>query len=920
VAIFKNNLDISNAPADPQQKSSLFKKLIKFLVILAAIGFLGLASLFLTGKASLNSSGDQNVVSANSDKQQTNNRQGNQRGQNNWEDFQQKEIKIPVETSNTKRNTLYAFYTGTASLYAENKTEVAAKTGGQVIRLNVEEGDQVRSGQVLLQIESERLQLEVKRAQANFDKITQDINRKQDLYEQKLIPRDSFESLRYDMQSAEAALALAKLDLSHTRVKSPISGVISARTVQRGNIVGGNQVVFEVTSLSTLQADLYVPERELASIQLGQKAQVNFDALPGSQHLEAKIKRISPVIDAKTGTFKTTLEINNKEGFLKPGMFGRFRVVFDERADVMTLPRTAIIEIDSERSIFHVVNDQAKKIVITTGFENDGIVEVLSGLDGTEAIVTLGQAGLRANTKVNVVTGPNPRTPEYQAELDKQEAEEAKQKARLNMRILKFITSRPIAISMLMVVIVLFGAIALTRLKVTLLPDLSYPTLTIRTQLSGAAPSEIETLISKPIEETASIIKNLKLVRSVSKAGQSDVTLEFNWGTNMDLASVDVREKIDLLNLPDEADKPILLRFDPSSEPIMRYALIAKDEAVKQSGTSVENKISKNKLQTLKRLRRYADERLKTDLEGIEGTASVKISGGFEDEIQITVDQNKLAQKGLTIQSIANRLQQENINMSGGQIEQDSRRFQVRTVNQFSSIDDIKNTIVSLNETQPTYLYEIADVKMLYKQRKAIIRVDGKEAIELAIYKEGDANTVKVAEKLRKKLDSYVPQKEIEIKDKDSQDTDTPKAQSQNRNNNLPSFLQKKKEYLPAGTNLKQIQDQSVFIDQAISQVKSSAFLGGLLAIFVLYGFLRDARSTWIIALTIPVSVIGTFFLMNLMDLSLNIMSLGGIALAIGLLVDNSIVVLENIAQKRDQGEDRVDASINGTSQVAIRL
>jgi len=492
------------------------------------------------------------------------------------------------------------------------------------------------------------------------------------------------------------------------------------------------------------------------------------------------------------------------------------------------------------------------------------------------------------------------------------------------MRILNFITSRPIAISMFILVIVIFGAIALTRLKVTLLPDLSYPTLTIRTELNGAAPSEIETLITKPIEETASIVKNLKLIRSVSKAGQSDVTIEFNWGTNMDLASVDVREKIDLLNLPDEAGKPILLRFDPSSEPIMRYALVTTTKQTNDSN-NIDKSPDLNQVSALKRLRRFADERLKTELEAVEGTASVKISGGYEDEIQITVDQDKLAQKGLTIQGIASRLQQENINMSGGQIEQDSRRFQVRTVNQFSSLDDISKTIIAINNSQPTYLYEVADVQMLYKQRKAIIRVDGKEAIELAIYKEGDANTVRVAEKLREKLDNYEAQKEIKTDESkgasDAENNDTKATPDKNaENNNVPAFMQKKKAKLPIGSNLKQTQDQSTFISDAISQVQSSAILGGLLAIFVLYGFLRDARSTWIIGLTIPISVIGTFFLMNLMDLSLNIMSLGGIALAIGLLVDNSIVVLENIAQKREQGHIQVEAAKHGTAQVAMAV
>ncbi|MBT8140736.1 MAG: efflux RND transporter permease subunit [Gammaproteobacteria bacterium] len=492
------------------------------------------------------------------------------------------------------------------------------------------------------------------------------------------------------------------------------------------------------------------------------------------------------------------------------------------------------------------------------------------------------------------------------------------------MRLIDIATERRVTIGMAMIAIVIFGLVALSRLSVTLLPDLSYPTLTIRTDLSGTAPEEIETLITKPIEESSGVIKNLKRVRSVSKAGQSDVTLEFNWGTNMDLASVDVREKIDLLNLPEEAGKPLLLRFDPGSEPIIRYALVASSGATPESddpsGASLESSI-----ETLKRLRRFADERLKTDLEAIDGAASVKISGGFEDEILITVDQENLSQKGLSIQSIADRLQQENINMSGGQIEEDQRRLQVRTVNQFESLDDIKNTIIAINDSRPTYLYEVAKVEMLYKQRKAIFRVNGNEAIELAIYKEGDANTVQVAKRIRNAVESYAAQKQASDPDKEKSDAEDPDGkpsgqQSRNNRGDGQGFMASRKQPLPAGSDLKLVQDQSVFIADAISQVRSAAVLGGLLAIFVLYGFLRDARSTWIIGLTIPVSVIGTFFLMYQMDLSLNIMSLGGIALAIGLLVDNSIVVLENIAQKREKGLDQVQAAKEGTTQVAMAV
>ena len=438
------------------------------------------------------------------------------------------------------------------------------------------------------------------------------------------------------------------------------------------------------------------------------------------------------------------------------------------------------------------------------------------------------------------------------------------------MRLVDVATERRVTIAMFVVAIVLFGAVSLSRLKLNLLPDLSYPTLTVRTELTGGAPLEIENLLTKPIEEAVGVIKNVRLVRSVSRSGQSDVVLEFVWGTDMDIAGVDVREKLDLLELPLEASRPLLLRFDPSSEPIMRMALVPEENTA--AGES-----------RLKYLRRFAEDRLKTDFEAVEGTAAVKISGGYEDEIQITVDQKKLAQLGLTVPAVAQRVRAENVNLSGGRLEEGSQRFLVRTINEYQSVGEIGNTIIATPDDRPVYLRDVATVESGYKEREAITRIDGNESVELAIYKEGDANTVQVAQRIQGRLEDV-------------------------------------KDSLPDGVTLIKVYDQAKFIGSAISDVTNAALVGGLLAVVVLFGFLRDARATTIIGITIPVSVIGTFVLMYSSDITLNIMSLGGIALAIGMLVDNSIVVLENIVRKREQGESILQAARNGTSEVATAV
>jgi len=485
--------------------------------------------------------------------------------------------------------------------------------------------------------------------------------------------------------------------------------------------------------------------------------------------------------------------------------------------------------------------------------------------------------------------------------------------------LVEFATRRRVTIAMCTVTLLLFGLIALGNLKVNLLPDLSYPTLTVRTEYTGAAPTEIESLITQPVEEAVGVVKNLRKLKSVSRTGQSDVVLEFAWGTNMDQASLEVRDKMEALNLPLEAKAPVLLRFNPSTEPIMRLVL-----STKATPASDEDAIRE-----LTGLRRYADEDLKKKLEPVTGVAAVKVGGGLEDEIQVDIDQQKLAQLNLPIDTVIKRLKEENINISGGRLEEGSQRFLVRTVNQFADLEEIRNLLVTTQSSNgsaadsalqqmfniaastgsaaavaaasaaqsassgggssvvangvPVRLKDVATVRQGYKEREAIIRLGGKESVELAIYKEGDANTVATAEALRKRLEQI-------------------------------------KATFPGDAELTTIEDQSRFIEHAISDVKKDAVIGGLLAILIIFLFLRDGWSTFVISLSLPVSIIATFFFMGQLGLSLNVMSLGGLALATGLVVDDSIVVLESIAKARERGLGILQAAIVGTREVSMAV
>lgn len=455
------------------------------------------------------------------------------------------------------------------------------------------------------------------------------------------------------------------------------------------------------------------------------------------------------------------------------------------------------------------------------------------------------------------------------------------------MNLIDVAVKRPVTVWMFTLAVLLFGLVSLSRLAINLLPELSYPTLTIRTDYIGAAPSEVEQLVTKPVEEVVGVVKGVRKVVSASKAEQSDVVLEFEWGTEMDLASLEVREKLDVLFLPLDVKRPLLLRFNPSRDPVMRFGLGAVS---KQTSAQVIDQASMQAksldmmdINTTKRIRTYAEEEIKRKLESIEGVASVRIGGGLENEVQVLIDQQRTSQLNIPISEIIQRLKDENVNASGGRVEDGAQEYLVRTINQFESLDDIRNLYIATRESKFIKLNDVAQIVDSYKERDSITRFNGFEGVEIAVYKEGDANTVDVANAVTRRLESI-------------------------RNS------------LPENYELQKVYDQSEFISSAIDEVKSAAVVGGVLAMFILYFFLKNIWATLIISISIPVSIIATFNLMNSYDISLNIMSLGGIALAIGLLVDNSIVVLENIDRHKKNNVNAMQAASIGTSEVSMAI
>lgn len=522
---------------------------------------------------------------------------------------------------------------------------------------------------------------------------------------------------------------------------------------------------------------------------------------------------------------------------------------------------------------------------------------------------------------------------------------------------------RPVSILMVTLAVVVFGWVSNQRLALTLMPDMSYPTLTVRTVYPGTAPEEIESVISRPLEQQLGVIPKLVSISSVSKAGQSDVILEFQWKTDMDLVAQEVREKIDRLRLPEGAQRPLLLHFDPSLDPILRVGLAGP--------------------QSLFELRHIAEHDVKRRLESLTGVAAVQVKGGLEEEFLVALDESKLSQLRLDITQIGQRLQAGNVNMPGGNLREGQTEYVIRTLNEFKTIEEIGALIVSRsNNSIDIRLRDIATISRYHKDREVITRVNGRESVEIEIFKEADANILTVAETVRHALFGTPEQQEWLARDKagtntpaagaagkrssgsvfdvkavasgkgDSKRTPEPKktektpktekqrteaqaearraaiaasqaeverqraaAQEQITRRAMSNFIGQQ---LPPGATVELLADQSVFIKNSINEVKENGISGALIAIAVLYLFLRNMGQTLIVSLCIPISVLATFAPMYMADVSLNIISLGGLALGIGNLVDNAIVVLESVFRCREEGDDPVTAVVRGTSEVAM--
>ncbi|KAB3529688.1 efflux RND transporter permease subunit [Alkaliphilus serpentinus] len=432
------------------------------------------------------------------------------------------------------------------------------------------------------------------------------------------------------------------------------------------------------------------------------------------------------------------------------------------------------------------------------------------------------------------------------------------------MNLSSFSVKKPITITMIVLIVVILGGISLSGLPIDLFPDLELPIAIVSTSYSGAGPQEIENLITERMEGAIATVGNIDEIQSISYQGNSIVIAQFNNGTDMDFAALEMREKIDMVKefLPDGATQPMVLKMDINSMPIIQIAVSTSGDL--------------GGLQTL------AEETFKQRLERLDGVASVSIGGGFTKEVEVLVDQNRLAGYGLNTNQLAQLIAAANMNLPGGTVERGNQELTIRVVGEFASLDEIKNMPLTLPTGEIIALRDVAEVSFTNEDISSFSRVNGRDSISISVQKQSGKNTVQVANLVLDEIESL------------------------------------KQDY--PGIDIDVVSDNSVMIKASINTVVKNVMMGAIFAILILYIFLKNIRTTLIIGLSIPISVIASFILLYFNGITLNMMTLGGLALAVGMLVDSAIVVLENIYRFRVEGHSKKDAAIKGASEVAMAI
>ena len=648
--------------------------------------------------------------------------------------------------------------------------------------------------------------------------------------------------------------------LADAIVKAPFSGLVADRLVSRGEYVTPGQKLFELVSLDPIEVEFHLSEVDSSRVKVGNEVGVRVAPFP-DETFSASVTIVSPTIDSRTRTLRVKAQLENKEGRLRPGLFARVDLGIAKREGVAMIAEEAVLQRADGAVVFRAVADnRVERRVIEVGAHHDGMVEVVSGLapGDLRRAARAGRARRRTGGGAAQRRWHQPR---------RAHARRGRGARRRLMGSYDIFIRRPILTLMLTLALIVFGVLGYQRLGVDQFPDMDFPIVTVSAQMEGASPEVIEQDVTDVLEEHLNTIAGVRQLRSKSYHGTSVITVEFELGRDIDIAAQDVRDKVARARyqLPEDVEPPVVDKEDFGDEPVL-WVPVNSDRPLVEASEYVRNV-------------------MKPRVETIEGVASVVLFGERERAIRIWLDGEELRARGLAATDILDAVRREHVELPGGEVESDRVEYSVKTDAEFRTVEELQRLIVAYVDGAPGPPARTSRGSRTAPRTRAPSRISTAfPTVGIGIRKQSGANTVSVVDQTYKRLDEMRP-------------------------------------LLPPGYSFKgndAAADFSKAIRESVDETLFALVFGALLAVLTVFVFLRRTRPTLIVAAAIPISLIATFGVMWLFDYTLNTMTLLALALAVGVVIDDAIVVLENIERHREQGEEPFEAASKGTREIAF--
>ena len=762
-------------------------------------------------------------------------------------------IPVVATPSRIERLSLEVEALGTAR--ASESIDVTSKVANVVTAIRFTEGQQVRKGDVLVELDGAQARADLAVAEAALKESTSQLQRSRELYETKVLSDQQIEQIESTYSANLARVAAARSRLSDTIIRAPFNGRVGLRRASVGGLVAPGTVITTLDDTSTIKLDFTVPERVVAAMKPGLTLEAKSVAYPG-RVFEGTVASVDSRVDPNTRSVIVRALVPNGDGLLKPGMFLNVHLSRGT-ADVLVVPEESLVPEQGDVFIYVVQEGKASKRKIQTGQRAVGTVQVTDGLQAGEIVVTEGTQKLRDGTSVSV-TEPA-AAPEVPAA--------AGDKRFRAMKISEVSVKRPVFAAVISLMLVILGLLSASRLAVRELPDVEAPIVSIDTNYLGASADVVETKITQVIEERVAGLEGITKITSQSTDGRSSINLEFDPGRSVDEAANDVRDRVARVvgNLPPEADPPEVGKVDFGADPVIWLAL------------------SSDKMNSLE-LTDFAERELVDRFSVLPGVARVRMSGARRYAMRVWIDREALAARQLTVADIEASLRRENVQLPAGRLESSQRELTLRTETGLNTEQEFRELVVGRGAGgYLVRLGEVADVRLAAENERTISRTNGVPGISIGIEQISKANTLEVARAVRAERERVLGD-------------------------------------LPAGTRLEVNLDRSVYIESSMMEVVKALLIAMALVIAVIYLFLGNLRATLIPAVTIPVSIIAAFIVMGALGFSINTLTLLGLVLAIGLVVDDAIVVLENIYRRMENGEPALIASVDGSREIGFAV